>query len=54
MMSHGYSVTERMFCACCRSTPQLTAGGRIPMPRKLSAVSPSIICGMASVMLTIR
>ena len=38
-----------MFCACCSSTPQLIAGARSPTPRKLSAVSPRIMLGIASV-----
>ena len=39
-------------CACCRSTPQLNAGGCIPRPRKLNAVSPRIIPGIESVSCT--
>ena len=45
----GESATVCTFCACCRSTPQLMAGGRKPRPRKLSAVSPMTIAGSASV-----
>ena len=36
------------------SAPQLTAGGRMPSPRKLSEVSPRIIHGMRSVRCTTR
>ena len=38
-----------MFCASLSSTPQLIAGERRPIPRKLSAVSPRIMPGIASV-----
>ena len=37
------------FCASCSSTPQLTAGGCSPRPRKDSEVSARIIIGIASV-----
>ncbi len=37
------------FWACCSRTPQLIAGGRRPRPRKLSAVSLTIMAGSASV-----
>lgn len=37
-----------------RITPQLTTGGRSPMPMKLSAVSPRIMPGTARVTLAIR
>ena len=52
--SQGWSATDSTFCAPCSSTPQLTAGGRSPTPRKLSAVSPRIIEGMRLEALTIR
>ena len=39
MSSQGASATDRKFCASCRSTPQLMAGGRRPSPRKDSDVS---------------
>ena len=50
MSSHGACATVWMFCASCRSTPQLIAGGRMPSPRKLSEVSLMIMTGMASVL----
>ena len=47
--SHGVATIALTFCAAFNSTPQLMAGGCRPMPRKLSAVSPRIIHGIASV-----
>ena len=43
-----------MFCASCKSTPQLTAGGCMPNPKKLNAVSPRIMPGIIKVRVTIR
>ena len=45
--SQGAVEIERMFCASCSNTPQLTTGGCRPRPRKLSEVSARIITGMA-------
>src|SRR5262249_57415950 len=44
-ISQGEIATVWTFWACCRSTPQLMAGGRRPRPRKLSAVSLTIMAG---------
>jgi len=43
-----------MFCASFSSTPRLVIGGRRPRLRKLSAVSPKIMPGMAKVAEAIR
>src|SRR5690606_9239461 len=50
----GCTAMLRTFCASCISVPQLTAGGRMPRPRKLRAVSARIMPGIASVRWTIR
>ena len=49
MTSQGEMANACTFCASCSSTPQLTAGGRRPRPRKLSDVSLMIMAGMARV-----
>ena len=49
MNSHGMATTESTLWASCSRTPQLIAGARSPMPRKLSAVSARIMLGTASV-----
>ncbi|GAI98502.1 unnamed protein product, partial [marine sediment metagenome] len=49
IISQRFMYTVFTFCAACRSTPQLTTGGRSPRPRKLRAVSPRIIFGTARV-----
>ena len=49
MSSHGKCASVWMFCASCSSVPQLTSGGRMPMPRNVSAVSARIMPGTASV-----
>ena len=43
-----------MFCASFSSTPQLVIGGRSPMPRNDSAVSPRIMLGIDSDAAAIR
>ena len=48
-ISHGEMATVWTFWACCNKTPQLMAGGRRPRPRKLRAVSLTIIAGRARV-----
>src|SRR6266496_4087845 len=49
MSSHGKCANVWMFCASCSNVPQLTNGGRMPIPRKVSAVSARIMPGTASV-----
>ena len=50
--SHGKLATVWMLIASCRSTPQLTTGGRRPMPRNESEVSPRIMVGTEMVRAT--
>ena len=52
--SQGCEITLCKLCASFNKVPQLTAGGCIPKPKKLKAVSPNIIPGTDKVKLTIR
>src|SRR6266571_4935578 len=47
MSSHGKCANVWMFCASCSNVPQLTNGGRMPIPRNVSAVSARIMPGTA-------
>ena len=50
--AHSAVLVHRDPRAALSRAPQLTTGGRMPNPRKLSAVSPRIMEGTASVMFT--